>query len=143
MHLSMHTAQASDNAPFSKHAVSPIGLGVHLSVTATGPATELSSVVQAAPAEVIVTSPTVLLCLLRRLTDGSRSPTPEGSGPAFAWSNLPQAQLLSGPLQVGIRFLPRPLPAAPSIRLAARLPSREGYGLTTLHRGNMRGLGPA
>ena len=88
MHLSMHTAQASDNAPFSKHAVSPIGLGVHLSVTATGPATELSSVVPAAPAEVIATSPTVLLCLLRRLTDGSRPPTPEGSGPAFAWSNL-------------------------------------------------------
>src|SRR6516165_4654422 len=88
MHLSMHTAQASDNAPFSKHAVSPIGLGVHLSVTATGPATELSSVVQAAPAEVIATSPTVLLCWLRRLADGSRPPTPEGSGPAFAWSHL-------------------------------------------------------
>jgi hypothetical protein len=53
------------------------------------------------------------------------------------------SQPLSGPLQVGIRFLPRPLPAAPSIRLAARLPSRESYGLTTLHHGNMRGLGPA
>src|SRR4029079_8191277 len=48
-----------------------------------------------------------------------------------------------GPLQVGIRFLPRPLPAAPSIRLAARLPAGEGYGLTTLRRGSMRGLGPA
>ena len=66
----------------------PIGLGVNLSVTATGPATELTSVVQAAPAEVIATSPTVLLCLLRRLADGSRPPTPEGSRPAFAWSDV-------------------------------------------------------
>jgi hypothetical protein len=66
----------------------PIGLGVNLSVIATGPATELISVVQAAPAEVVATSPTVLLCLLRRFADGSRPPTPEGSGPAFAWSNL-------------------------------------------------------
>ncbi len=66
----------------------PIGLGVNLSVTATGPATELTSVVQAAPAEVIATSPTVLLCLHRRLADGSRPPTPEGSRPAFAWSDV-------------------------------------------------------
>jgi hypothetical protein len=66
----------------------PIGLGVNLSVTATGPATELTSVVQAAPAEVIATSPTVRLCLLRRLADGSRPPTPEGSRPAFAWSDV-------------------------------------------------------
>ena len=53
------------------------------------------------------------------------------------------SQPLSGPLQVGLRFLPRPLPAAPSARLAAGLPSREGDGLTTLHRRNPRGLGPA
>jgi hypothetical protein len=66
----------------------PIGLGVNLSVTATGPATELTSVAQAAPAEVIATSPTVLLCLLRRLTDGLRPLTPEGSRPAFAWSDV-------------------------------------------------------
>src|SRR3954469_3669295 len=66
----------------------PIGLGVNLGVTATGPATELTSVAQAAPAEVIATSPTVLLCLLRRLVDGSRPPTPEGSRPAFAWSDV-------------------------------------------------------
>src|SRR3954471_20059005 len=55
----------------------------------------------------------------------------------------PQAQLPSGPLQAGLRFLPRPLPAAPSARLAAGLPSREDDGLTTLHRRNPRGLGPA
>src|SRR5262249_12098166 len=36
-----------------------------------------------------------------------------------------------------------PLPAAPSARLAACLPSREDDGLTTLHRRNPRGLGPA
>ena len=68
---------------------------------------------------------------------------PREVGPLSHGVMSPQAQLLSGPLQVGIRFLPRPLPAAPSTRLAARLPSREGYGLTTLHRRNPRGLGPA
>src|SRR3954469_25857641 len=55
----------------------------------------------------------------------------------------PQAQLLSDPLRAGLRFLPRPLPAAPSARLAAGLPSREDDELTTLHRRNPRGLGPA
>ena len=34
------------------------------------------------------------------------------------------SQPLSGPLPAGLRFLPRPLPAAPSARLAARFPSR-------------------
>src|SRR3954468_21844146 len=101
MHLSTHTAQASDNAPAEyeparlRRPTTPlpergalIGLGVNLSVTATGPATELTSVAQAAPAEVIATSPTVLLCLLRRLTDGSHPLTPEGSRPAFAGSDV-------------------------------------------------------
>ena len=41
-------------------------------------------------------------------------------------------QPLSGPLQVGLRFLPDPLPAAPSAHLTTRFPQREGYGLTTL-----------
>ena len=53
------------------------------------------------------------------------------------------SQPLSGPLQAGLRFLPRPLPAAPSAHLTAGLPSREDDGLTTLHRRNPRGLGPA
>src|SRR5262245_41267902 len=53
------------------------------------------------------------------------------------------SQPLSDPLQAGLRFLPRPLPAAPSAHLTAGLPSREGDGLTTLHRRNPRGLGPA
>ena len=98
---------------------------------------------RAAPARIVAIPPTDLLCPPRRLADGSRPPTPEGSQPAFAWGDVAMAQPLSGPLQVGLRFLPRPLPAAPSVRLAARLPSREDYGLTTLHRGNLRGLGPA
>ena len=53
------------------------------------------------------------------------------------------SQPLSGPLPTGLRLLPRPLPAAPSTRLAARFPRREDYGLTTLRHGNLRGLGPA
>jgi hypothetical protein len=53
------------------------------------------------------------------------------------------SQPLSDPLRAGLRFLPRPLPAAPSARLAEGLPSREDDGLTTLHRRNPRGLGPA
>src|SRR3954462_9733028 len=46
------------------------------------------SVAGAAPAEVIATSPTDLLCPLRRLPDGSRPSTPEGSRPAFAGSDV-------------------------------------------------------
>src|SRR4051812_22325093 len=53
------------------------------------------------------------------------------------------SQPLSDPLQAGLRFLPRPLPAAPSAHLTAGLPSRGDDGLTTLHRRNPRGLGPA
>src|SRR4051812_50138448 len=53
------------------------------------------------------------------------------------------SQPLSGPLQAGLRFLPRPFPAAPSAHLTAGLPSREDDGLTTLHRRTPRGLGPA
>src|SRR6202008_3861959 len=36
---------------------------------------------------------------------------------------------VSKPLQIGLCFLPHPLPALPSARFAARLPSREQYGL--------------
>ena len=68
---------------------------------------------------------------------------PREVGPLSRGVMSPQAQPLSGPLQAGLRFLPRPLPAAPSARLTAGLPSREDDGLTTLHRENPRGLGPA
>jgi hypothetical protein len=53
------------------------------------------------------------------------------------------SQPLSDPSRAGIRFLPRPFPAAPSARLTAGLPSREVDGLTTSHRRNPRGSGPA
>jgi len=66
----------------------PIGLGVHLSVTAAGPATDMTSVAAVAPAKVIATSPTVLRHSPRRLTDGSRPPTPEGSQPPFGWDDV-------------------------------------------------------
>jgi len=39
-------------------------------------------------------------------------------------------QPLSGPLQAGVRFLPDPLPAAPSACLAAHFPRGKDYGLT-------------
>src|SRR5262249_30120013 len=41
----------------------------------------------------------------------------------------PKAQLLSVPLQNGVRFLPRPLPAPLSTCLAARLPIGSDTGL--------------
>ena len=83
---------------------------------------------------------TDLLCPLGRLAVGSGPSTPGGSQLAFARGD---SQPLSGPLQAGLRFLPRPLPAAPSARLTAGLPSREDGGLTTLHHEDLHGLGPA
>lgn len=83
MHRSTHTAQASVNAS-AKRRGSPIGLGVHLSVTAAGPATERITVAAGAPATVLATAPTYLHPSLRWLTDGSRPPTPRGSLPACA-----------------------------------------------------------
>jgi hypothetical protein len=67
----------------------PIGLGVNLDVTVPVPATEMSvAVAGAAPAWIVAIPPTDLLCPLRRLADGSRPSTPEGSRPAFAWSDV-------------------------------------------------------
>jgi len=65
----------------------PIGLGVNLDVTTAEPATELPAVAGAAPATAVTAAPTFLLCPLRRLADGLRPPTPEGSLPACAWGN--------------------------------------------------------
>jgi hypothetical protein len=65
----------------------------------------VDSVAQAAPAEVVATSPTVLLCLLRRLADGSRPLTPEGSLPAFAWSDVATGSTPVRPI-TGRRSLP-------------------------------------
>src|SRR5262249_42180856 len=82
----------------------------------------------AAPAKVLATSPTSLLCPLRRFADGSRPPTSEGSRPACAWGD---SESLSALLPGGIRFLPPPLPAAPSVGLATSLP--RGGGLRAYH----------
>ena len=46
------------------------------------------AVAGAAPAWIVTIPPTDLLCPLRRLVDGSRPSTPEGSRPAFAWSDV-------------------------------------------------------
>ena len=73
-----------------------------------------------------------LLCLLSRLAKLSRDARPAWEvSPLSRGVMLPLAQPLSTPLQDGVRFLPRPLPAPPSARLAARFPLRERYGLTT------------
>src|SRR6516164_1458838 len=65
-----------------------MGLGVNLDVTTTVPATEMTSVAEAAPATAITAAPTVLLCFLRRLAACSRPPTPEGSQPGFPWGDV-------------------------------------------------------
>jgi hypothetical protein len=145
----MHTAQALNNAsagydrvrlrrpttPLTRRGL-PIGLGVNLDGTTAEPATEDR----------------------RRPHHGCCHPRQICFAPQAGWLSVPVrqhprevsslsrgviSQPLSGPLQTGFRFLPRPLPAAPSARLAAGLPSREDDGLTTLHRRNPRGLGPA
>jgi hypothetical protein len=78
MQLSPHTAQAWVNASVKTRG-RPIGLGDNLDATTAVPATELPTVAGAAPATTVTVAPTVLLCPLRRLADGSRPPTPEGS----------------------------------------------------------------
>ena len=65
-----------------------MGLDDNLHDTTAEPATEMFSVAAVAPAKVISTSPTDLHHCLRRLADGSRAPTPEGSRPAFAGGNV-------------------------------------------------------
>src|SRR5262249_43996462 len=92
----MQAAQASNNVPARYDPVRlrrpttpltgrglPIGLGADLSATAAEPATEVSSVAAGAPARVLATPPTYLHPSLRRLADGSRPTTPEGSLPPF------------------------------------------------------------
>jgi len=97
----MQAAQASNNVPARYDPARlrrpttplpgrgrPIGLGADLSVTAAVPATEMSSVAAVAPARAVTTPPTFLHHSLRRLADGSRPPTPEGSLPPFGWGHV-------------------------------------------------------
>ena len=72
--------------PPRRHTVAPPR--GNLDVTTAVPATELPAVVGAAPATAVTAAPTFLLCPLRRLADGSRPPTPEGSLPACAWGDV-------------------------------------------------------
>src|SRR4051794_23776612 len=114
----------------------PIGLGVDLDVTTVEPATEDRR------------GPHHGRCRPRQICSAPRAgwlsvPIRRHPGEVGSLSRGVISQPLSDPLRAGVRFLPRPLPAAPPARLAAGLPSREDDGLTTLHRGNPRGLGPA
>jgi hypothetical protein len=97
----MHAAQASDNVPARYDRARlrrpttplpgrgrPIGLEADLSVTAAEPATEMPSVAAGAPARAVAILPTYLHHCLRRLADGSRPPTPEGSLPSFPWGDV-------------------------------------------------------
>src|SRR5262245_15233886 len=71
-----------------------------------------------------------LPCLLDRFRNLSREERPEGSLLAFARSDVARAQLLSIPLQDGLRLLPPPVPAVPWARLTGCLPHGKNDGLT-------------
>src|SRR5262249_36012942 len=71
-----------------QHAAACIGLEGNLHDTTPGPATERTPVAAGAPAKVLTASPTDLHPCLRRLADGSRAPTPEGSRPGFPWGHV-------------------------------------------------------
>src|SRR5262249_9571459 len=77
---------SDDTSPTGRGCL--IGLEVSLSVTAAVPATEMTSVAEAAPATALTAAPTYLRRPLRRLADGSRPPTPQGSLPAFPWGDV-------------------------------------------------------
>jgi hypothetical protein len=63
------------------------------------------AVAGAAPAWIVAIPPTDLLRPLRRLADGSRPSTPEGSRPAFAWSDVATGSTPVRPI-TGRRSLP-------------------------------------
>ncbi len=119
----------------------PIGLGANLSVTAAVPATEMTSVAAGAPARAFTTPPTYLHPSLRRLADGSRPPTPEGSLPGFPRGDVPT------PIRpiTGRRSLPPSLLYPQPHRLALRLTFPRGRA-TGLPRSAdviiVHGLGP-
>ena len=106
-----------------------MGRGTDLDGTTAVPATDMTSVAEAAPATAITAAPTVLLCFLRRLAARSRPPTPEGSQPGFPWGEV------ATPI--------RPITGRPSLAPSSSTrnpvgrprdwptPTGEGYGLTT------------
>jgi hypothetical protein len=149
----MHAAQALNNVPARYERTRlrrpttpltrrgcPIGLGVNLDVTEAVPATEMTSVAEAAPATVVATAPTFLRRSLRRFADRSRPSTPEGSRPGFPWGAVPT------PI--------RPITGWPSLppSSSTRSPIGSPYGSLSLAGGlrayhvaslKPRGLGPA
>src|SRR5262249_20796673 len=78
----------------------PHGRGAHLDVPAAEPAPAMTSVAAVAPAKVVATSPTFLPPSRRRLADGSRPPTPEGSQPAFAGGDTTPIRPMTGRLSL-------------------------------------------
>ena len=143
--VSTHAAQALNNAsagydrvrlrrpttPLTRRGL-PIGLGVNLDGTTAEPATEDRRGPhhgRCRPRQICFAPRAGWLSVLIRQHPGEVSSLSRGV----------ISQPLSDPFRAGLRFLPRPLPAAPSARLAAGLPSREDVGLTTLHRKNPRG----
>jgi hypothetical protein len=138
----MHAAQAWNNVPARydqarlRRPTTPltgrgclIGLEVNLGVTTAVPATEMTSMAEAAPAKVLTTSPTVLRRLLRRFADDSRPSTPEGSLPPFGW----------GDVATPIRPITGRLSLAPSS--FTRCPIGSPCGLLSLDPLGMRGRG--
>src|SRR5215472_12315156 len=98
----------------------------------------MPSVAAVAPARSVTPPPTYLHHCLRRLADGSRTPTPEGSLPACAWEDV----------ATPIRSITDRLSLAPSS--FTRCPIRSSYdslavhgrqdnGLTTFRRWNHKG----
>jgi hypothetical protein len=76
--------------------------------------------------------------LLYRFLGGSRAETPQGSQLAFAPGN---GTTRIRPITGRPSLFPTPLPAPPSVGLAAFLPCQEQYGLTTFRKVDTHGLG--
>lgn len=150
----MQAAQASDNVPARYDPArlrrpttplpgrgGPLGLGVHLSVTAAEPATEVTSVAAVAPAKVITTSPTYLHHSLSRLADGSRPPTPRGSLLPFGWGNVATLiRPITGRHSLSPRSFTRS-PIGPSYDALSLAGGLRAYHVASLKP--WRGLGPA
>ncbi len=83
----MHAAQALVNT-LPRHALPGLGRDGALYVSAAEPATEVLRLAAVAPARSIALPPTSLRHCLRRLADGSRMPTPEGSLLARGWGDV-------------------------------------------------------
>src|SRR5262249_5033253 len=149
----MHAAQASDNVPARYDRARlrrpttplprrgrPIGLGADLSVTAAEPATEMTSVAAVAPARAVTTPPTYLQHCLRRLADGSRPPTPEGSLPPFGRGDVAP---LIGPATGRPSLPPSSFTRSPMGSPCGSLSPKGGLWAYHVAPLNPRGLGPA